>query len=156
MFRMKTRAFPTAATALLAAFVLQAAQAQAQPGKLVSRDELRTCMNSESSFATRRQALETRNGQNREEAAAIRAEAQELTAEQERIKDDSSKMDRFGRRVKAHNVRIQSANANVESLRADMETLNKALVAYNEQCGGISYSNDDKEAILKERETPAK
>jgi hypothetical protein len=37
-----------------------------------------------------------------------------------------------------------------------METLNKALVAYNEQCGGISYSKDDKEAILKERDTPAK
>jgi chromosome segregation ATPase len=157
MFRMKTRAVPAAtAVVLLALLASNAAWAQTPPGKLVSRDDLRLCMNSEGSLATRRQTLEARNVQNREETAAIRAEAQELTAEQERIKDDSAKMDRFGRRVKAHNARIQAANAGVESLRADLETLNKALVAYNEQCGGIRYNDEDKEAILKERETPAK
>lgn len=141
---------------LLAAITLQAAQAQTKPDKLVTRDELRICMNSESDLAARRKTMAPRNDQNREEAAAIRAEAQELADEQKRLEEANRSMDRFNRRVKAHNARVQAAQANEESFRADLEALNKALVAHNDQCGGISFRTEDKEAILKEREAATK
>lgn len=65
-------------------------------------------------------------------------------------------MDRFNRRVKTHNARVQVARANAESFRTDLESLNKALVAHNEGCGGVSFRIEDKEAILKERESAPK
>lgn len=137
---------------LFAAITLQGAQAQTKPTRLVTRDELRVCMNSESALSVRRKAMEPRNDQNREEAAAIRAEAQQLADEQRRIEENQGPMDRFNRRVKAHNARVQAAQANAELFRTDLEALNKALVAHNEQCGGISFKSEDKEAILKERD----
>jgi hypothetical protein len=142
---------------LLAAFTLQGAQAQTKPARLVTRDELRACMNSESDLAGRRKALEARGQQNREEAAAIRAEGAELAEEQKRFEDDATRMERFiNRRVKPHNLRVKTAQAGAESLRVDLEGLNKSLMAHNEQCGGITFRAEDKEAILKERESPSK
>jgi hypothetical protein len=145
-----------ATAALFAGALASQAWAQTGSGKLLSRDELRSCMNSERTLVTRRQATQVRGTRNESEAAAIRAEAQQLTAEQARIKDDASKRDRFGRSVNAHNARIQAANLDAQALRAELEAFNKDLVAYNEQCGGIRYSDEDKAAILKEREAPAK
>ena len=140
---------------LLATIALHAAQAQTGPAKVVTRDELRACMNSESELAVRRQAAEARNRQNRDEAAAIRVEQEQMAAEQKRIEENEGAMDKFNRRVKLHNARVQAAKAGADSFRADLETLNKALLAYNDQCGGITFQPQDKEAILKERD-PAK
>ena len=137
---------------VVAAFAFPAAHAQPKAEKLVTRDELRTCMNSEASIAARRKELEARAKVNGDEAASIRAEAQELKAEQERMGDDSRKLDRFNRKVKAHNTRVQSAQGASEAFRADLEGMNKSVVAHNEKCGGISFLPEDKEAILKERE----
>lgn len=138
---------------LLAAIALQAAQAQTPPAKdrIVTRDELRVCMNSEGDLAARRQAMEARKGQDGEEVAAIRAEAQELTAERERLQRDDKPMERFERKVKAHNARVKAAQDKAEAFRADLESLNKALVAHNDNCGGIAYKAEDKAAILQER-----
>lgn len=150
----------TAIGLFLAAIAVQTVQAQAQakPAKLVSRDELRVCMNSESELAARRKASEARANQNREEAAAIRAEAQELTDERQRIgEEEYTKLERFvNRKVKPHNVRVKAAQDAAEAFRAELESLNKSVVAYNEQCGGISFRPEDKEAILKEREAAKK
>ena len=141
---------------LFFAIALQGAQAQTKPDKVLTRDELRACMNSDSEQAVRRKALDQRNEQNRAEAAAIRAEAEQMTAEQKRIEEDHGSMDRFNRRVKTHNARVQVARASAESFRTDLESLNKALVAHNERCGGVSFRIEDKEAILKERESAPK
>ena len=141
---------------LLAAITLQGAHAQTQPTQPVTRDALRICMNSESGLGARRKTMAPRNDRNREEAAAIRAEAQELADEQKRLEEANRSMDRFNRRVKAHNARVQAARANEESFSADLEALNKALIAHNDQCGGISFKAEDKEAILKERESATK
>lgn len=127
------------------------AQAQTKPARMVTRDELRICMNSESELTDRRRAMEARSGQNRDEAAAIRAEADEMSAEQKRLEENQAPMEKFSRRVKAHNARVQAAQANSESLRKDLAALNDALTAHNEHCGGISFSTQDREAILKER-----
>ena len=135
-----------------------AAQAQTPPAKAVNRDQLRFCMNSEADLAARRQAIDTRGKANAEEAAAIRAEQQELAEEQKRIgENDATRMERFtNRRVKPHNARIKVAQENAESFRTDLEALNKSLMAYNDQCGRISFLAEDKEAILKEREAAKK
>ena len=148
---------PTAISSglFLAVIALHGVQAQTKPAKMVTRDELRACMNSERDLAARRVALEARNSQNRDEGDAIRAEAQQMAEEQKRIVEDQGPMDRFNRRVKAHNARVQASQASAASFRADLEALNKALIAHNEPCGGISFSAEDKEAILKEP-VPAK
>ncbi|MBG9390162.1 hypothetical protein [Caenimonas aquaedulcis] len=128
----------------------------AQTKKLVTRDELRACMNSEAELADRRKSFEGRSAKNKEEADAIRAEQAEMAEEQKTLGDDQRKIDRFGRKVKAHNVKVQAAKANADAFNADLEALNKGLLAHNEKCGGISYDPDDKEAILKEREAQKK
>lgn len=137
---------------LVAAVTLNGALAQTKPDKPVTRDELRACMNSESTIATRRKELEARAKVNGEELAAIRAEAQELKDEQERVGDDSRRIERFERKVKAHNARVQASRTTGDAFRTDLDAMNKSVVAHNEKCGGITFLPEDKEAILKERE----
>lgn len=153
---MKIISIPAIGTALLlATLTLGAAQAQTPAPRMVTRDELRVCMNSESGLKTRREAIDPRAKQNRDEAAAIRTEAEALKEEHDKLVDDQKPLDRFERKVKAHNARVRAAQDSAEALRAELESLNKAMLAYNEQCGGITYLSEDKAAILKERE-PAK
>lgn len=149
--------FPTALSAglFLASIALLGAQAQTRPAREVNRDELRACMNSESSLATRRQAVESRGKQNSTEFDAIRAEAAELTEEKKRIEERNTSRDRFDRRVNTHNTRVQAAQALGESYRTDLAALNKDLSTHHDQCGVISFKPEDREAIQKER-GPAK
>ena len=144
----------TVAGVLLAAFAIHAAHAQAPAPRLVSRDELRTCMNSESDLATRRQGIEARSKLNRDEAAAIRVESAELKAEGEKLVEDDKPMDRFNRKIRTHNTRVQAAQAAVAAFNGDLDSLNKSVVGYNQQCGGITFLPQDKEAILQERAAP--
>ena len=148
----------TAIGLFIAAIAVPAAQAQTKPAKLVTRDQLRACMNSESDLAARRKATEVRAVQQREEAAAIRAEGQELAEEHKRIgEDEHAKLERFmARKAKPHNARVKAAQDKAEAFKAELEALNAGLVAYNDQCGGISFLAEDKEAILKEREAAKK
>lgn len=139
---------------LLATFALHTAQAQTPPPRLVTRDELRTCMNAESALATRRQAAEARSRQNGDEAAAIRTESAQLKAENEKLQDDNAPMEKFQRKVKVHNARVQAAQAAVMSFNTELDAMNKAVGDYNQQCGGISFLPEDKEAILRERAAP--
>jgi septal ring factor EnvC (AmiA/AmiB activator) len=143
-----------AAGLVLAITAFQPTQAQTAPPRLVTRDELRACMNSESDIAARRQAIEARGRQNRDEAAAIRSVNEELKAEQEKLEEDQKPMDRFNRKVKAHNARVQAAQAAAVAFNNDLDGLNKSVVGYNQQCGAISFLPEDKEAILKERAAP--
>jgi hypothetical protein len=148
---MKHFSLPAVAGLLVASFAFHAAQAQAPAPKLVTRDELRACMNSEAELATRRQAIEARAKVNRDEAAAIRAEAAELKEEGEKLADTDKPMDRFNRKIRAHNLRVSGSQATAAAFNADLDALNKSVVGYNQQCGGITFLPEDKEAILKER-----
>lgn len=150
---MKSRLFTAIGAILLVSTItMHEARAQAQSAKPpVTRDQLRACMDTESSFVPRRQALEVRGTKNREEAAAIRAEREEMTAEAKRLEERNESMDRFNRRVRPHNERVKAAQDEAAAYRAELETLNKAMITYNETCGGITFLPEDKEAILKER-----
>lgn len=140
--------------AALAAATLASLPAQAQKGtdpKIVSRDELRACMNSEDALAARRKDVEARNAAMAQESAAIRTEQKELAEEKQRLEEDQKPMDRFERKVRAHNAKVKEAQTKAEAVKADLVSLNDALIAHNQKCGGISFLPEDKEAIMKER-----
>jgi len=141
---------------LVATIALHGAQAQTKEPRVVSRDELRSCMNSETEVVARRRALEARKEKNAAEGEAIRVETEELTEEEGRIGQNQGRMDRYERRVKVHNDRIKAANAGIASFTSDLEAFRKDLAAYNELCSFISFKPEDKEAILKERESATK
>jgi hypothetical protein len=142
--------------AVFAADVAAQASAPAKPQRIVSRDELRTCMNTEATLVERRKALEARAVSNQAEVVAIRAEAAKMAEDQKNVDaDDERKVRQFKRVVDAHNARVQAANAAKEVFRTDLDALNKGLQAYNAQCGGIGFKSEDKEAILKERAASA-
>jgi hypothetical protein len=152
---MKTISLPATVTgALLATFALHAAQAQTAPARMVTRDELRACMNSESELATRRQAVEARGKQNRDEGAAIRTESEQLRVEHEKLEENQAPLEKFQRKVKVHNARVQAAQAAEASFGTELDALNKSVAGYNQQCGGITFLAEDKDAILKERTAP--
>lgn len=153
---MNSKPFPAVLGLLLAAATFQGAHAQSTEAKVVTRDELRVCMNRERDLATQRQAVEAQNRRNGEEFAAIRAEVQELKEEQERVEREPSRSDRFQRRVRAHNAKVEAAKGMDASFRASLDALNQAVVAHNAQCGGIAFLPEDKAAILKEREAAGK
>jgi hypothetical protein len=149
-----------AAAFLLATFAVHEVHAQAsapaKPPRLVNRDELRVCMNAEASLGTKRQALDARRTANQAETAAIRAESAQLAEEQKGIGgSDDRKARQFKRTVDAHNARVQASNATLAAFRGDLEGLSKDATAYNEQCAGITFRTEDKEAILKERAAAA-
>ena len=104
---------------LLATIAFHAAQAQTNPARLVTRDELRVCMNSEAEVLARRQAVMARNQKNKDETAAIRVEQEELAAEQKKLEGDGKPMDRFNSKVKVHNIRVQVAQAATHSFKND-------------------------------------
>lgn len=141
---------------LFSAIALQGALAQTKPDNTVSRDELRACMNSENELLARRKTMEDRAARQREEASALQAEAKELAQEQKQLAEERKSMDRFQRKVKEHNVRIQEAKNHADSVAKDLAAFNHALAAYNEKCGSISFKQEDKDAILKEREAAGK
>ena len=141
---------------LLCSIAWPVVQAQTATPRPIARDELRVCMNSEGELAGKRQALEARGKRQAEEAAAIRVEADAMTEERDALQQRQASMDRFERKVREHNLRIKTAQAGADAVRAERETLNQALLAYNASCGLVSFSVEDKEAILKEREAAKK
>ena len=129
----------------------------AKPAKLVSKDELRVCVNSEAELATRRKAIEASKSANSAEVAAIKAESAQMAEDQKDVDESNDrKVREFKRRIAAHNDRVKAANGASEAFGKELDSFNKALVAYNDSCGGISYSREDKEDILKEREAAGK
>lgn len=154
---MPSKSFFSVTAALLVAFAAHEVHAQAsapaKPARLVNRDELRVCMNSEANLGNTRKSAEAQRAANQAEAAAIRAEAAELAKEAETLREaDQRRQGAFKLKVDAHNARVQAANAAVQAARVDLEGFSKAATAYNEQCAGITFRTEDKEAILKERE----
>jgi chromosome segregation ATPase len=136
---------------------LAQASAPAKPARSVTKDELRVCMNSESDMKARREALLARQATDRTEIEAIKAEKERLTNERKDIDESNQRrVSQFKREMDAFNARVKAATAEADAFQADAETLNKALIAHNEKCGGITYDPDDKAAILKEREAASK
>lgn len=154
--KFKATLIAAASLAFAAGAFAQAAPA-AKPARMVSKDELRVCMNNEVAIAATRKDLEAKRNANQAEQAAIRAEAQTMAEDQKNLDESNDRRVReFKRRVDTHNERVKASNAALAAYRTDVEGLNKMAIAYNEQCAGISFLSEDKEAILKEREAAQK
>ena len=86
--KMKALSANLIASALLVSLLsLHAAHAQPKGAKVVSREQLRACMDSESELAARRSAIDSRKARSNEESAAIKVEAADLTEEQALFRD---------------------------------------------------------------------
>ena len=150
-----------AAVAFAAAAALPVAQAQTlDVGRKVSRDELRACLDANDSIKTRSADLKARS-------AKLNALQEELKTENEQIRQEIEKQERsssmlgmarerLDRRRTAYERNVATAKAESEKFTPEAEALNKDLDAYNARCGGISYSREDRDAIMKEREGAAK
>jgi hypothetical protein len=141
-----------------AAAAAQTAQAQSAPARVVTRDELRACMDSGDSIRARQQDLDARNKRAGEDLVAMRAEAEELAQEKKRFEDhpEAPGRARFERRLLAYNAKLPAEKANAEAFKADYDAFNVALAAHNTQCGHIAATTADREAVQKEREAKAK
>ncbi len=151
-----TSNFAIACGVLFAAIAFHGVHAQTQPPKVMTRDELRACMNTESELTARRKAIEELKSKTIAESAEILAEGVQLAEDLKRGEDSQIRKDRLERRTKAHNARLTAGQAAEESVRADVEALNKAVTAKNEGCGSLAFNIEDRDAILKEREAMKK
>ena len=142
---------PFRITLLALALGALAQAAAAQAPRVISRDELRACMDSESQIAARREAVAARSKAQETEHAAIRAERESLQAEQKRVEAGEGSRDRLERRGRVFNERLKAANDVQAQIAAEVDAVNKALAAYNDKCGGVAFKDEDREAILKER-----
>jgi hypothetical protein len=158
MRRMKTPALLLAACGFFAAgAAVQTAQAQSAPARVVTRDELRACMDSGDSIRARQADLDQRNKRAAEDLAAMRAEAEELAQEKKRLEDHpDAPRARFERRLLAYNAKLPAEKANAEAFKTDLDAFNVALAAHNTRCGHIAATPQDREAVQKEREAKAK
>jgi predicted nuclease with TOPRIM domain len=152
---LKTTFLLAAGGALLSAGLT--AQAQSAPARVVTRDELRACMDSGDNIRARQQELDQRNKRAAEDLAAMRAEAAELAEDKKRLEDHPDQpRARFERRLLAYNAKLPAEKANADAFKADLEAFNTALATHNTQCGHIAASSTDREAVQKEREAKAK
>jgi chromosome segregation ATPase len=142
---------------LLIAVAAPAAQAQSAPARVVTRDELRACMDSGDNIRARQQDLDQRNKRAAEDLAAMRAESAELAEEKKRLEDHPDQpRARFERRLLAYNAKLPVEKANADTFKADLDAFNAALAAHNTQCGHIAAHPEDREAVQKERDAKAK
>jgi predicted RNase H-like nuclease (RuvC/YqgF family) len=150
-----------AAVAFVAAAALPLAQAQTlNVARKVSRDELRECLNANDSIKTRSEDLKARSARLNAVNQELKTEADEITRESEKQERNSSMLgmgrERLDRRKVAYERKLSEAKAASEKFTPEADALNKDLEAYNQRCGGITYSREDQEAIMKEREAAKK
>jgi hypothetical protein len=143
--------------ALAAALSLQAA-AQDAPKKVLTRDELRACLDNQDKLKARADDVKARIKKLNEDVDAVKAEEDQLKAEQKRVEDSSfpGARDRFDRKVKQHTARAKVVEEDGKKVRADGEALTKDLDAHNANCANVAVKKEDKEAVDQEREAAGK
>jgi len=149
-----------AAVAFFAAAALPLAQAQTlNVGRKVNRDELRECLDAGDSIKVRNEDLKGRSARINAVSDELKAEADAIKQESERLEGSSSLLggrDRLERRKHAYGQKLAGVKADAEKFRPESDALNKDVAAYNQRCSDISYSKEDREAIMKEREASKK
>jgi chromosome segregation ATPase len=159
--KQATLSTAVAVVAFAAAAALPLAQAQTlNVGRKVNRDELRECLDAGDSIKARSEDLKARSAKLQTMNEELKAEGESLTQDTERLEKSSSMLgmgrDRLERRKTAYDKKVATAKSESEKFTPEAETLNKDLDAYNQRCGGITYSREDREAIQKEREAGKK
>jgi hypothetical protein len=142
---------------LLAGLSAPAAHAQSAPARVVTRDELRACLDSGDGIRARQQDRDQRGKRAAEDLAAMRAEAAELAEEKKRVEaHPDAPRARFERRLLAYNARLPAEKLNADAFNADLQAFNTALAAHNAHCGHIAATPEDRQAVQQERDARAK
>lgn len=140
-----------ALTASLLAIATTSVLAQAPGQRVLTRDELRTCMTTGPKLTEREKALAARVPPLQAKLSAIRAESEQLNAEQKKIGEyDVREQIRFDAKRKDFNARVLAGNQEAEAIQAERAALDKDFDTFNKGCTGVQYRNEDKAAIEKE------
>lgn len=155
---MKTTSILSIACGALAAALALPVLAQDAPKKVLTRDELRQCLDEQDTLKARADAVKPRIAKLTAEADAFKAEEEQLKEEQKRAEDSQALgvRDRFERKVKAHTTKGKALEAESAAVRAEGDSLTKGLDAHNAKCANVSVKTEDKEAVMKEREAAGK
>jgi anion-transporting ArsA/GET3 family ATPase len=122
------------------------------PRELLSRAELRACMDRESGLDERREALKQEQDAHTAAGALLSQEATELS-ELLRTLDNTDKaaVEDYNKRNEARNRLVEINNKRAEKLNATSAELRAAEADYMAECTARPFLKTDEEAILKER-----
>jgi len=146
---------PSFATLVLSLMVTSAgAQPNAGGPAPLTRDELRACMSNGEVLERRSQVLQTGLRASNEEAAAISVENAKLLRVSAEGLQDRAAREAYQARSKALEQRVLRYNQRTKEFKLAMADLNADQAAYLRGCGGRTYLQSDRDAILTERLAP--
>ena len=123
-----------------------------KPPPLLSRAELRQCMDREDALKRRSEALRRAREQSQSVQADIADSARRLSEELRRIDaSDAAAVDDYNRRSQAHDEVVAASNKRADAYNAAVESLNSDSADQMAACATRPYLHADKKAILEER-----
>ena len=127
-------------------------QAQTDSSTTLTRDDLRSCIQQEVTLRSKSEAQQAEASRSNEEAASIAAESANLIRASVNGFKDKAARDAHASKSSNMNKRVDTFNTKSRQVRlalADIQTLQSE---YLRKCGGKSFYQEDKNAILAERE----
>ena len=123
-----------------------------KPPPLLSRAELRQCMDREDTLKQRFDALERMRESGLATSAEIGESARRLSEELRRIDaTDVAAVDDYNRRAKAHDAVVEASNKRADAFNAAIQSLNTDNADHLAACATRPYLQSDKKALLEER-----
>lgn len=124
---------------------------KAPPLRLLSRAELRACMNRETTLQQRQDALVVAQAAHTAEISTLSEEAKRLAEELKALDTtDDIAVDEYNRRNAERNERVGKANARAEALNATGAELQSDNADYMKECVARPYLQSDRDALLRE------
>jgi len=119
-------------------------------GKLLTREELRACMATQTRHKSEREALSQREKALDKQRVEILAEGEAITAARDTLDRTSEEAIKgFNERVLARDARIDDYNRRNAALVADATAWQAAANQWKTQCGDRRYREDDEIAIQR-------
>jgi hypothetical protein len=123
-----------------------------KPPPLLSRAELRQCMDREDALKQRAEALQRAREHNEAAVAEISASAKRLSEDLRRVDPaDPAAVDDYNRRAEAHDAVVAVNNRRADAYNAAVESLNSDSADQIAACATRPYLQADRNAILAER-----
>lgn len=119
---------------------------------VMSRVELRQCMDRQDALARRRSIIDAEQALSDSEASALAEEARLLSEQMRKVDSRSAeKLANLNRQLAGHNESVKHFNASLEALSSETAELNADTADMMATCTTRLFSKDDQEAILSER-----
>lgn len=118
----------------------------------MTRDELRTCMRQEDTLRSRSETQLSEVTRSNEEAASIATENATLIRASVNGFKDKATRDAHAAKVQALNQRVAAYNAQMKRLQLSVADAHTLQAEYLRLCGGRRFLQEDRNAIVAERE----